>query len=256
MEGGGEASSHSGPEPRRKITRRRLLKTAGVLSLAVPLAGVWLQSRPAAWGSLLRIPPEAPRAYPVGEFIVALGTGEAGGPSTATLSVAHRTDPDRTLWQSLPGESFVSAARGREEVSQESGHFTIEDTITARYPDQTVERVERDGEDLILSGRLIGDGEERYTLSFSPLAGNSLRFEAEAPCNRLYLSYASSPRERFFGFGAQYTYFDLKGKKVPIFIQEQGIGRGAQPVTLGANLQAGAGGSWHTTYACVPRGKV
>jgi alpha-glucosidase len=32
----------------------------------------------------------------------------------------------------------------------------------------------------------------------------------------------------------------------------QGIGRGAQPITLAAHLQAGAGGSWHTSYASVP----
>src|SRR3712207_7827187 len=41
---------------------------------------------------------------------------------------------------------------------------------------------------------------------------------------------SSSPEERFFGFGTQFTYFDMKGHLGPILIGEQGIGRGEQPV--------------------------
>src|SRR3712207_8718664 len=44
----------------------------------------------------------------------------------------------------------------------------------------------------------------------------------------------------------------MKGRKVPIFIQEQGIGRGAQPVTLAADWQADAGGNPYTSGASVP----
>jgi alpha-glucosidase (family GH31 glycosyl hydrolase) len=81
-----------------------------------------------------------------------------------------------------------------------------------------------------------------------------LRFvaEVEEPYDRIYLTCASSPEERFFGFGVQYTYFDLKGRKVPIFIQEQGIGRGEQPITWAADWQADAGGDPYTSYASVP----
>ncbi len=45
----------------------------------------------------------------------------------------------------------------------------------------------------------------------------------------------------------------MKGKRLPIFVMEQGIGRGQQPITLAADLTAGAGGAWHTTYAGVPQ---
>src|SRR3712207_8197510 len=44
----------------------------------------------------------------------------------------------------------------------------------------------------------------------------------------------------------------MKGHKVPIFIQEQGIGRGEQPITLAADWQADAGGSPYTSGASVP----
>lgn len=194
----------------------------------------------------------APGVYEIGDFEVALQT-EANG---ASLSVAHRSDPERVLWQSLPGESFVSAARGEEEVSESRSHFTVVDRVRQRCDDQTIDRVEDDGGSLSISGSLICDNGTRtgYTLVFSPAAGDRLRFlaEVEEPYNRLYLTYATSPEERFFGFGTQYSRLDMKGRRVPIFIGEQGIGRGAQPITLAANLRAGAGGEWHSSYASVP----
>ncbi|MDQ4106784.1 MAG: alpha-glucosidase, partial [Actinomycetota bacterium] len=170
--------------------------------------------------------------YRVGEFVVSLE--ENGGRSV--LEVAHGSRPGRALWRSVPGESFVSAARGRETVSQTQGHFEVEDEIGARLSDQSVESAEMRGDALVFSGRLAGGGDSRrlvggweevpYTLTFSPASDGRLRFvaEVEGPYNRTYLTYASSSGERFFGFGEQFTYFDLKGRKVPIFIQEQGIG--------------------------------
>jgi hypothetical protein len=35
------------------------------------------------------------------------------------------------------------------------------------------------------------------------------------------LTYATHPDEHFFGFGEQFSHFDLKGKRVPIIVQEQ-----------------------------------
>lgn len=54
--------------------------------------------------------------------------------------------------------------------------------------------------------------------------------------NRVWLTYESDENERFYGFGEQFSHMDFKGKRVPILVQEQGIGRGDQPITLAANL--------------------
>lgn len=54
--------------------------------------------------------------------------------------------------------------------------------------------------------------------------------------NRVWFTYSSKEDERFYGFGEQFSHMNLKGKRVPIFVQEQGIGRGDQPITFAANL--------------------
>lgn len=54
--------------------------------------------------------------------------------------------------------------------------------------------------------------------------------------NRVFLTYASSRDERFYGFGEQFSRMEFKGRRVPVLVQEQGIGRGDQPITFAANL--------------------
>lgn len=54
--------------------------------------------------------------------------------------------------------------------------------------------------------------------------------------NRVVVTYSSERDEKFFGFGEQFSHMEFKGRRVPIFVQEQGIGRGDQPITFAANL--------------------
>lgn len=76
-----------------------------------------------------------------------------------------------------------------------------------------------------------------------------LRFScANADINRFWLKMQGSAGEGIYGCGEQYTYFNLKGKNVPIFVQEQGVGRGRDLITFLANMKADAGGAWYTTY--------
>src|SRR5215212_5549970 len=242
---------------RRDLTRRKFLKVAVIGAVGSVLLGatyvVWRRTIQVS-GILTQVAQSvSPGPYWVGEFAVSLG--EKKGSSGLALSVAHRSRPEHILWSSIPGKSFLSTARGQETVSESSGHFSIEDEVRDLHPDQTIDGVEMQGEALVITGRLMGrEGDVHYSLSFSAASEGRLRFvgKVEKPYNRLYMTYASTPEEHFYGFGEQFTYFDLKGYKVPIFIQEGGIGRGEQPITWAADWRADAGGTPYTSYASVP----
>lgn len=107
-----------------------------------------------------------------------------------------------------------------------------------------------------------------YQLTFSEKNEKHLEFDIDitAPSitdkdnsYRILLAYSSLPNEDFYGFGEQFSYSTLKGQKVPIFIREQGVGRGEEPVTCILNDPAGsvfgefAGGDSFTTYCAVPQ---
>jgi alpha-glucosidase (family GH31 glycosyl hydrolase) len=174
-----------------------------------------------------------------------------------TLFVTHANQPDKVLWQSVPGVSFVNAAQGREIVSDNRGSFTIHDNLQATCANQTLDELTETPLGVVLRGQLACSSGQSvgYELTFFEIQPDHLRFllTLDDPAyNRTYLTYASRADEHFFGFGEQFSYFDFKGQRLPIFVMEQGIGRGAQPVTAIVNLVAGAGGDWTTTYAGVP----
>jgi sulfoquinovosidase len=195
-----------------------------------------------------------PQTHTLGSFRVYVADEGEG----LAVTVRHQAEPERVLWATLPGQAFVAAAVGQETVTMSRGHFQVRDTILAQLPDQRLERLEESRDALAFHGEVRSqDGEERadYRLSFTLAGEDRLRFElvfAHPDINRSYLRYLSSVDERFFGFGLQLSHLDMKGRRLPIFIGEPGVGRGLQPLTWAADFTAGAGGAWHSSYAAVP----
>ena len=174
------------------MTRSEFLKFAGAgVAGTVLLGGAYVLWRAPGQvsGALAGVARDVSRGpHRVGEFIVELEAGPSEDASDNRLSITHRSDPERVLWSSVRGESFVCAARGEETVSGSSGHFYVEDEVRQLRADQTIDSIEERGSSLVVAGRLVGDGEDRgYTLALSPVTGGRLRFVAtvEEPFNRL-----------------------------------------------------------------------
>lgn len=70
--------------------------------------------------------------------------------------------------------------------------------------------------------------------------------------NQISLQFHYRGAPSFYGGGEQFSHFRLNGHKIPFFVEEQGIGRGDQPLTFFADLAAGSGGNAFTTYLPVP----
>jgi len=178
--------------------------------------------------------------------------------------VSHQAEPGRLLWETMPGLAFVGAAQGAEEIREfgvPEGSFAIQDRIVKQCDNQILDSAMLDGTQLVLHGTLSGQNcHAGYHFVLTPSSANQLHFtfQLDGPgtqdLNRLYLHYASSADERFFGFGEQLTYFDQKDHVIPILVQEHGVGRGLPVVTQIANLtQNEGGGDPYATEAPAPQ---
>ncbi|KAJ3102569.1 hypothetical protein HDU97_000438 [Phlyctochytrium planicorne] len=186
--------------------------------------------------------------------------------SPAQIRVHHKDDSSRTLLSSVPNKPFIRAATGEDDFTEGYGTFKIIDHDFYMTETQTVESFELKNEDdvvcAVLSGKLTSLQAPvpiAYSLSFSSPSPAQLKFsvhihDIEDRFRKIFLTIASTSDERFFGFGEQLTHFDLKGKKVPIMVREDGVGRGVQPVTMVTNMAFGpyAGGDDVSAYKPVP----
>jgi len=67
--------------------------------------------------------------------------------------------------------------------------------------------------------------------------------------NRLWLSLNAKADEAIYGGGEQFSELNLRGKNLPLWVEESGVCRGDPKwLTFLMNLLVGIGGHWYTTY--------
>ena len=152
--------------------------------------------------------------------------------------------------------AFLTAWRAEPRVSSELGSFDMDEKVLLRCDHASISELSTAMGSLTVRGDLTGkDCDADYTLTLSPGPDSRLNIEARASgaeVNRLRLTLRAERSERILGGGEQFTHVDLKGHRVPMLSEEQGIGRGSQPLTVLADLKAGAGGDAFTTYFPIP----
>jgi len=194
----------------------------------------------------------------VGPFIVAWRGDVSGAES---LVVSHRSFAARRIWHTVPGEPFVAFSVGREHITEARGSITVKDHSLVTCDQVFISDWQDEDDEVLLSGTVRGKGcagswtirihlvdDERLAVDVSGHSAMPRSF------NRVTLRYAAPMGERVHGFGMQFTRFDLKGSLIPVITEEQGVGRGRQPLSWAVNATQGTGvaGDWSSSYATVP----
>ncbi|PLV59156.1 alpha-glucosidase [Thermotoga sp. KOL6] len=111
---------------------------------------------------------------------------------------------------------------GEVEIKEHHGHYLIKSVLKEKKKFEGTLRV----------------------VSEDPL---EIEINGNKTSNRIIMEIELEDDEIIFGGGEQYNELNLRGKKFPLLVQEQGVGRGKNLISLLAALK-GVRGDWYTTY--------
>jgi alpha-glucosidase len=148
-------------------------------------------------------------------------------------------------------EPCIEIGTGIGRFSDSHANFTIKDTITSRIGITDFEVLTQREDKLALRSS------QGLTVNFSDTGSElllQLSFDEESlrgekkDYNRFWLRLAAEANEHIYGGGEQFSRTDLRGCKLPLWVEEQGVGRGRGIITHIANVHSNAGGHWYSTY--------
>jgi sulfoquinovosidase len=148
-----------------------------------------------------------------------------------------------------PGKPCVKIGKGVPKYKEQHGCFSpIKNVSLGEYLLQDFE-VKNDTEKQI--DLEFKSGQEILKLSVVD-TGKILEIlpECDNPSiNRFTIVLQAKSEEAIYGCGEQFSELNLRGKDVPLWVEEQGIGRGDPKfITFLLNTFGGVGGDWYTTY--------
>ncbi|XP_078489149.1 sulfoquinovosidase-like [Ciona intestinalis] len=146
----------------------------------------------------------------------------------------------------------VEVGNGIAKYKEKFGDFDISDHISERIS-LTDYRVNDDlGENVLEITFADHSNSIQVTLQFSSTSTgqNTIRItNVDGTLNRLWLKIAADEDEHVYGGGEQFSHFNMRGHRYPIWTREQGVGRNKSTIiTKLADLIRNAGGDYHTTY--------
>jgi len=140
---------------------------------------------------------------------------------------------------------FVGQGDARMDMYR--GNFDIEDYVIERTP---LAHAVVSGSDIAFSS---APGQPvRLTLQVSGDGSNvAIAFRAEdASLNRIWLRVPAEQNEHVWGGGEQMSYFDMRGRRFPLWTSEPGVGRDkTTEITFKSDVTGKSGGDyWNTNY--------
>jgi len=150
--------------------------------------------------------------------------------------------------------------RGEDNFSMHHGNFDIQKFYGSKIPLRKFSVISnsqsrgghpREGE---LKCEFYSDSGERLVCTFLYTGNNPETIEINIESfseglNRLWIHIPAFENEEIYGCGEQYSHLNLRGKRVPLWSSEQGVGRNKKDlITHFANFKDNAGGDWWATY--------
>ncbi len=148
------------------------------------------------------------------------------------------------------GNPLIKLGRGKGSFSANHGSYTIKETDLTWYnlPQPIVHAVDDDHLTLTYEGY----GQLAITLQTDDTLLFTFAPDTDKLINRFQIHLVCDETEPIFGCGEQYSFVDLRTLAIPIWVQEQGLGRGPNLVKLCCDIAAGAGGTRYSTYFSMP----
>ncbi|MCB8819700.1 alpha-glucosidase [Microvirga rosea] len=158
---------------------------------------------------------------------------------------------DKVIIRHRSEDPCLFVGRGDARMDMYRGNFDIEDYVVERVALRHVQVTEMD---------------ETRSLAFAPEPGQPARIvitisgkgedlvasfkSADPGINRIWLRIAAGPDEHMWGGGEQMSYFDMRGRRFPLWTSEPGVGRDKNSeITFKADATGKAGGDyWNTNY--------
>ncbi len=137
----------------------------------------------------------------------------------------------------------IFVGKGQERMDMYRGNFDIEDYVVERV---ALRHAAVDGDNIVLSA----DEGQPPKLRLH-IAQDTVRIETLDPSiNRFWLRTVAEKDECVWGGGEQMSYFNMRGRKFPLWTSEPGVGRDkTTEITFKADVSSKAGGDYyHTNY--------
>ena len=148
-----------------------------------------------------------------------------------------------TILEYRKDKPMVYVGYGEESVDMYRGNFKIEDYVVERRPLRVTGAAEE-------HGNVILDLDGEITMKVC-MDGDlaEIFFEQKNPAiNRFWLRVNAGADEKCYGCGEQMSYFNLRGRHLPLWTSEPGVGRDKTTyVTWRSDVENKAGGDYYNT---------
>lgn len=157
----------------------------------------------------------------------------------------------RILLRHRAATPAVFVGHGDARMDMYRGNFDIADYVIERTPLAHAE-VSEAGDECEISFSVAPGLSPRLRLVVSGGSRDTvIAFHApDKSINRIWLRVAAETDEHVWGGGEQMSYFDMRGRRFPLWTSEPGVGRDkTTEITFKADVEGRAGGDyWNTNY--------